>query len=292
MSEKKNIWFGFIGSFSPRFYRSIASQSFARSFGYLVLLLLLTSAVLSAKITFNARIAIQKSLEWINTELASRIPEFLPEINIKNGEVSSPAKQPLIYEWKDSAFVLDTTGTITSLSKYKSGILIMEHALMIKHTENNKTQTEEYDLSKIKSFKIAPGEKKGEFIILSFEQRSFSLTQKDIEMLSDIVGKVIFPVVTIAFFLYFLFAKFLHLFLFSLLSLIVNTVTDTKLKYDNLLNIGIFALTPPVIFSALVLVLGLNIAAPFVFLLYIGLYSLFLVMAISECKNINSYYLP
>ncbi len=292
MSEKKNIWFGFVGSFSPRFYRSIASQSFARSFGYLVLLLLLTSVVLSAKITFNAQIAIQKSLEWINTELASRIPEFLPEINIKNGEVSSPAKQPLIYEWKDSAFVLDTTGTITSLSKYKSGILITEHALMVKHAENNKTQTEEYDLSKIKSFKIAPGEKKGEFIILSFEQRSFSLTQKDIERLSDIIGKVIFPVVTIAFFLYFLFAKIFHLFLFSLLSLIVNTITDAKLKYDNLLNIGIFALTPPVIFSALVLVLGLNIAAPFGFLLYIGLYSLFLVMAISECKNINSYYLP
>ncbi len=268
MNEKKNIWFCFIGSFSPKFYKNIVSQSFARSFGYLSLLVLVLSLVLSVKYTLNTRVAIQKFVEWINTVFVEKIPEFLPEINIKNGKVSSPAEQPLIREWKEFAFILDTTGTITSLDKYKNGILLTKHTLIVKHTERSKTQTEEYDLSKVKSFKITPGEKEGEFITLNFEGRKFNLTQNNIERWSDIVVKIIFPIMVASLFFYYLLAKIFHLLLFSLLSLIVNGVTNAKLKYDNLLNIGVLALTPPVVFSVLVAVFGLKI--PLFGLIYIG----------------------
>lgn len=289
MDERKSIWFCFIGSFSPKFYKNIVSQSFARSFGYLVMLVFAVSLVLSVKYTVNTRVVTQKFVEWINAVFVEKLPEFLPEIHINNGEVSSPAEQPLVREWEKFAFILDTTGTITSLDKYKNGILLMKHTLVVKHTETGKTKTEEYDLSKVKLFKMTPGEKEGEFIILNFEGREFSLTQNDIERWSNIFGQAILPIMVVGLFFYYLLAKIFQLLLFSLLSLIVNGVTNSKLKYDNLLNIGILALTPSVVFSVLAEVLGL--AIPLFGLIYIGLYSLFLVMAISECKNINSYYL-
>ena len=88
MSEKRNVWFGFVGSFSPRFYKEIVSQSFGRSFGYLVLLVLTMSLVLSIKYSFNAQTGIQKGVEWINANLAEKLSEFLPEITIKDGKLS------------------------------------------------------------------------------------------------------------------------------------------------------------------------------------------------------------
>ncbi len=284
MSEKRNIWFSFIGSFSPKFYKEIAHQSFKRSFGYLILLVLTISLVLSVKYTLSARGAMQKAAEWVNTEFAEKLPELLPEINIINGEVSSPVEQPLVHdEWDEFAFILDTTGTITSLDKYKNGILLKKHTLIVRHTKTGTTQTEEYDLSKVKSFKIAPGKKEGEVIILNIEGRNFNLTQNNIERWLHIARKVIFPIMAVSFFLYYLLAKIFHLLLFSLLSLIVNGVTNAKLKYNNLLNIGVLALTPSVLFAVLAVLSGLQI--PLVGLIYTGLYGAFLIMAIRQFKT-------
>jgi hypothetical protein len=286
MSEKRSIWFGFIGSFSPKFYKEISHQPFARSFGYLVLLVLAISLVLSVKYTFDTRETIQKTAEWLNTEFAKKLPEFLPEINIKNGEVSSPAQQPLVHKWKEFAFVLDTTGNVTSVEEYKNSILITKHKFIVKYTEDgNRPKIDEYDLSKIKSFKLAPGEKEGEFITLNFEGQEFSLTEKTIVKWLHVLEKILFPVMIVGLFFRYLVAKFIHLFLFSLFSLIINNVNNVKLKYDNLLNIGVFAMTPPVVFAVLAGVLDFKL--PLSGLIYIGLYSLFLIMAIMQFKTVS-----
>jgi hypothetical protein len=91
MTEKKSIWLGFRGSFNPEFYRGIVTQSFERSFGYFLLLILAVSIIFSIKYTADARGVIGEVVTWINTEFAERLPEFLPEITIKDGDVSSPA---------------------------------------------------------------------------------------------------------------------------------------------------------------------------------------------------------
>jgi hypothetical protein len=283
MSEKRNIWFGFIGSFSPKFYKEIARQPFARSFGYLILLATFVSLTLSAKYSLEAKPFIEKAAQWVYTEFTEKISEVIPEINIKNGEVSSPAEQPFVKdEWKEFAFVLDTTGKITSLGEYKNGILITKHEFITKYTENGRTKIEKYDLSSVKSLSIIPGKKEGELLILNIEGQAFSLTREKIKRFAEIIGKILLPVMVIIMFLYHLIAKFIQIFFFSLLSSTVNKIHNVKLNYDNLLNIGVFALTPAVVFGVLAEVLDLRI--PLLGIIYIGLYSAFLIMGVINSK--------
>lgn len=294
MSEKRNVWFGFVGSFSPRFYKEIVHQSFGRSFGYLVLLVLVMSLVLSVKYSFDARAGIQKGAEWVNANLAEKLSEVLPEVTIKDGKLSSPVQQPLVREWEDFdddlgmgkfAFILDTTGAITSLDGYPNGILITEGKMVVKYKEAGRSKIEEMEFSDIKSFRMTPGEEEGVLIDFNFEGEDFKLTEDIIGKWAGIIGKLLFPVIMVGVFIYYLAAKLLQVLLFSLLSLIVNSANNAKLKYDNLLNIGVFAVTPAVTLAVLTALL--NIKIPMFAIIYIGLYSAFLITAIVQIKTAN-----
>ena len=116
MDEKSNVWFGFIGSFNPKFYKEVSRQPFGRSFGYLMLFLLVMSLVLSVKYTFYMRVGVEKAVEWLSTDFAKKLPEVLPVINIKDGEVSSPVRQPFVYEGEGFAF--DVPPLLPMLSEY------------------------------------------------------------------------------------------------------------------------------------------------------------------------------
>lgn len=296
MKEKRNVWFGFIGSFNPKFYREISHQSFGRSFGYLTLLLLVMSLSLSIKYTFDIRGWIQKGVEWVNTDFSKKLPEFLPEINIIDGELSSPMKQPLIHEWENEfnpnletekfAFILDTTGAVTSLDGYPNGILITKHKLVIKYRENMRSKLEEYEFSDIKYFRMSPSDTEGALIDLTFEGEKFTLTKEHVIRWSKTIEKAVFPILLVSLWLGYLFAKLFHLFFFSILSAIVNKVSGANLSYSNLLNIGVFAMTPPVTFALLAALSGIRI--PLIGLIYIGLYCAFLVMGITQSKTIVS----
>ena len=286
MTEKKSVWLGFRGSFNPEFYRGIVTQSFGRSFGYFILLILAVSIIFSIKYTAVARGVIGEVVTWINTEFAERLPEFLPEITIKDGEVSSPAEQPYIHEWEEFVFILDTTGSITSLDDYQNGVLITKRTIIVRTIENGKIQTEEHDLSMITSLNIGPGKGEGELITFSFQEWRLSVTQENVTKWSKFISRALLPLIVVFFFFYHFTTKFIHLLFFSLVSLIANRIVDAGLEYSHLLNIGIFALTPPLALAVLAMVFGLTI--PMFWLLYIVVYCAFLIMAIKRCKTRNN----
>ena len=283
MTEKKSIWLGFRGSFNPEFYREIVTQSFGRSFVYFLLLILAVSIIFSIKYTADARGEIGEVVTWINTEFAERLPEFLPEITIKDGEVSSPAEQPYIHEWEEFVFILDTTGSITSLDDYQNGVLITKRTIIVRTIENGKIQTEEHDLSMITSLNIGPGKGEGELITFSFQEWRLSVTQENVTKWSKFISRALLPLIVVFFFFYHFTTKFIHLLFFSLVSLIANRIVDAGLEYSHLLNIGIFALTPPLALAVLAMVFGLTI--PMFWLLYIVVYCAFLIMAIKRCET-------
>jgi hypothetical protein len=286
MTEKKSIWLGFRGSFNPEFYRGIVTQSFGRSFGYFLLLILAVSIIFSIKYTADARGVIGEVITWINTEFAERLPEFLPEITIKDGEVSSPAEQPYIHEWEEFVFILDTTGSITSLDDYQNGVLITKRTIIVRTIEDGKIKTEEHDLSMITSLNIGPGKGEGELITFSFQEWRLSVTQENVTKWSKFISRALVPLIVVFLFFYHFTTKFIHLLFFSLVSLIANRIVDAGLEYSHLLNIGIFALTPPLALAVLVMVFGLTI--PMFWLLYIVVYCAFLIMAIKRCKTRNN----
>jgi len=286
MTEKKSIWLGFMGSFNPEFYRGIVTQSFGRSFGYFLLLILAVSIIFSIKYTADARGVIGEVVTWINTEFAERLPEFLPEITIKDGEVSSPAEQPYIHEWEEFVFILDTTGSITSLDDYQKGVLITKRTIIVRTIEDGKIKTEEHDLSMITSLNIGPGKGEGELITFSFQEWRLSVTQENVTKWSKFISRALVPLIVVFLFFYHFTTKFIHLLFFSLVSLIANRIVDAGLEYSHLLNIGIFALTPPLALAVLAMVFGLTI--PMFWLLYIVVYCAFLIMAIKRCKTRNN----
>lgn len=285
MTEKKSIWLGFRGSFNPEFYRGIVTQAFGRSFGYFLLLILAVSIIFSIKYTADARGVIGEVVTWINTEFAERLPEFLPEITIKDGEVSSPAEQPYIHEWEEFVFILDTTGSITTIDNYQNGVLITKRTIIVRTIENGKIETEEYDLSMITSLNIGPGKGEGELITFSFQEWRLSVTQQNVTKWSKFISRALLPLIVVFLFFYHFTTKFIHLLFFSLVSLIANRIVDAGLEYSHLLNIGIFALTPPLALAVLVMVFGLTM--PLFWLLYIVVYCAFLIMAIKRCKTRN-----
>jgi hypothetical protein len=285
MTEKKSIWLGFRGSFNPEFYRGIVTQAFGRSFGYFLLLILAVSIIFSIKYTADARGVIGEVVTWINTEFAERLPEFLPEITIKDGEVSSPAEQPYIHEWEEFVFILDTTGSIMTIDNYQNGVLITKRTIIVRTIENGKIETEEYDLSMITSLNIGPGKGEGELITFSFQEWRLSVTQQNVTKWSKFISRALLPLIVVFLFFYHFTTKFIHLLFFSLVSLIANRIVDAGLEYSHLLNIGIFALTPPLALAVLVMVFGLTI--PMFWLLYIVVYCAFLIMAIKRCKTRN-----
>ena len=235
-----------------RFYKEIASQKVSKSIGYFIFFMLLITLLLSMKLSTALIQGVGAMIEEIGYRL--------PEIRIENGVVSTDAHEPFIIEEKDFTFIIDTTGKITTIDpSYKQGILLTKNKLIHRQSE---IETRTYDLSKIKSFTLNKESMKR-------WQRTFS--------------RFAFPLLLVILFPYFVVVKLIHILLFSLIALIVNAATKANLKYENLFNISLFALTPPVLLATIFNLAGLKI--PLFGLLYIAIYIVFLMGGVRSCRE-------
>lgn len=279
-------------SANPNFYKEIFSQSFGRSLGYLALLVLIVSLILSAKFALE----LKKGIGVFSKEIVERLPEVIPQgippIRIEKGKVSSPVEQPLVFEKNGVAFVLDVTGKITSLDQYKEGLLLTQDKIIFKRDKEIGSETTEYDLSKMKFdlLDIKPGDKqKGEILILTWGKRVFSITRQSIDRVGNTIILLMLPFVLLFSFVAFLTGKLLQVLLFSLVSMAFNKTTGARLKYANLINIGIYALTPATVLSVVLISSSAgpakNLALKAWPLCYMLLYMVFLYLAIIKCRQ-------
>ena len=284
---KIGFWKSLVQSFNPKFYKEIAKQSFGRSFKYLILFLLLVSLLIGGKFTIALKGGMQKAEQWINENLPEKIKEYLPEqMEIKNGELSVSVEQPFIKsENKEFAFVIDTTGQITSLDDYKNGLLITKTKMILKQTKpTGGVEIKEQDFAEIESLTIRRGdETRGEIAEFISPQKSFILTYDLLNRWARKLWQIAFLPIFIFLFIYFLIAKFLQLFLFSPVSLITNTLAKVELQYKDLLNIGVYALTPATFLATLFLLF--NVVIPAFGLIYILIYSAFLVLGVLNSRD-------
>ncbi len=298
MEKKGNFWQELTQSFNPNFYRLIVSQSFGRSLRYIILLALFVATVLTVRHTADLKTVIVGVAKWGTTDIPQILSD-IPTITIENGKVSCAAQQPFVKIWdidkdlvkkmdldKDRVtFIIDTTGQITSLDGYDNGLLLTKNKLIIKSTEaEGVARIREHDLSKVDYFKLEPGKKsKGEIVNITLKRGRFSLTYNTFAKWLKILWWVAIPIMLIFFFVYYIFAKIVQLFVFSPLALLIAKFAKTGISYSKLLNIGAYAFTAPTLLAALCYIIKLNI--PILWLLYISLYVSFLIMAIRKCKN-------
>ena len=245
-----NLWRS-VTSF--RFYKEIAFQKVSKSIGYFFLFILLITLVLSMK----RSTALIQGMDEVSKELGDK----LPEIRIEDGVVSTDAQEPFVIEEKNFIFIIDTTGKITTVDpSYKQGILLTKNKLIHRQSE---IETREYDLSKIKFFTV---------------------NKAAMERWRKTFSRFAFPILLVSLFPYFVVVKLIQILLFSLMALVMNTATKANLKYENLFNISLFALTPPVLLATIFNLAGLKI--PLFGLFYIAIYIVFLMGGIRSCREV------
>ncbi len=279
-------------SANPNFYKEIVSQSFGKSLGYLAVLVLIVSLILCAKFALELR----RGIEVFSTEIVQRLPQVIPQgipaIRIDSGKISSPVAQPFIFQKDGFAFILDATGKTTSLDQYKEGVLLMQDKVIFKRDKGVGSEITEYNLSKMKLdlVDIKPGDKqKGEILNITWGKKVFSITRESISRVGGMIVLFILPFFLIFSFAALLTGKLLQVLIFSLVSLVFNKSTAASLKYGELINIGVYAITPPTVLSV---VLILSTAGPGKHLVlkiwplcYMAMYLVFISLAIIKCKQ-------
>jgi len=281
---RKSFWKNLIRSFNPKFFKEICPQPLKESFKYLLFLFLLLTLLLSFKYTIGFSGGVK--------EFAKEFPIFfeklrdIPEITVEKGKVTSP-KQLFIKEWEKFVFVIDYQGEVSYylalIENYKvGGLVILEDKIILRSQEG---KTEIYSLPEEASYlnlKIDQGEKEKLFT-LTWDGKVFQPTFKKINHWLNLAPFIFFPLCFLFIFFGFWIGKLIQIFGFSLLSLVVNKVKKVGLNYQNLLNIGIFSLTLPLILGTVVKLSGISI--PYFGLFNSGLYIAFLVIGILNAKT-------
>lgn len=230
-----------------KFYKEIFTQPFGRTLRHLLFLALLTTAILGFRYGIGLNNFSQKGLKWVE--------EKAPYIEIADGVVKADVEQPFLAETEGFAIVIDTTGETPKVpEKYKTGILLTKDKFIVKHDE---VRTQEFDLSKIKSFKL--------------DKTSFGKLRKFFVF-------ALIPFMLIMQFFYFFIAKIVQ----ALITGLILIMFKPGFKYTNILNLCIYALAPVTILSVIVTLLSPR-PIPFFWLIYLGMYIAFVAGSIRQC---------
>ena len=236
-----------------KFYRSIKNNRFSRSFVYLLLIFLIVYFISGTRTFIATRIAIDELIINVNANI--------PEFKLENGEFVFEGKMPYyISSSTNEAFVIDTTGQATKsvLDDVASGMLITKDKVFVKRSE---VETREFSLSELKGI---------------------TLTKADVLEFLPKLSWIVF--IFIAFgFIFVLGWKLLNAVLLALLGLIANAIFNGRLKFNNLMNISIYALTLPMLVQLAVNLYGYPI--PRFGLIYWGISILYVVLAVKSCKD-------
>ncbi|UCC95802.1 MAG: DUF1189 family protein [Candidatus Omnitrophota bacterium] len=274
---------GIIKGFYPPFYKKIAKQSFAKSFGFLVVFVIIVSAIVSYKNAMSLKSMFPQINRWVGQNLGNIVSD-LPPIEIQNGSLTLP-KQTYVKEWKDEfAFIVDpyTENMYSRLERHDNVLLLTKDKLIIKSTESDIKESEinTYSLKDVKFLKVVPTETG---LKVTLEQRDFNVTPTTIKNVLEKSHLFFFPIALFWFCFMYGLGKLLHLFMFSLVSLIIKASLKAPLSYTHLLNIGVYALVPPTV--AAVALHASGIVIPFFPLIYITIYVTYLFSGINASKE-------
>lgn len=236
-----------------KYYRSIKDNRFSRSFVYLLLLFLIIYFISGTRTMIATRLGIDELVTELNTNM--------PEFSLQDGEFSFAGEMPYFISSSTSeAFVIDTTGQVDEsvLKDVSSGMLITKDKVYVKRSE---IETREFSLSELKGVNITKAD------VLEF-----------LPKLSWIV------LIFIAFgFIFALGWKLLNAVILALLGLAANSVFKGRLKFNNLMNIGIYALTLPMLLQLAVDLYGYPL--PGFGYVYWIISILYVVLAVKSCNE-------
>jgi hypothetical protein len=274
--------FGVVGSFNPKFYKSIVKQRLIKSVGFLIVFIMIFTAVLSLKYTTDVKSTIPFVVEWINENFDYFVDE-LPLIEIENGKLLLP-QSTYTKEWQEEfVFIIepDEQQVLSTVDQYDNGIFITQSKVLIKQTETNvpKTRLETYDMKNIRYLKVIPTEAGLSVVV---ENSEFDITQPAIERFIEKASILLFPLIFLWSMLIYSMSKPLQILFYSIFSLLFKTHLKVSLTYKELLNVGIYALVPPTTMAVLKDLIGLRL--PLFWVLFTAVYCMYLFQGIKATK--------
>jgi Protein of unknown function (DUF1189) len=253
MDRKYSIFHPIIMAFySPSLYRDVAYRWTGIAASYLLLLLFITW--LPTIIIFNY---------YLNVFSKTELPQYLqqiPAVKIYNGELS--IDKPVPYSIKSprsgkTIAVIDTSGKITSLEQANANVLVTKTQIFSR--EDN--QTKIYDLAKVKDF---------------------SFDRNDVGNLFHKSGLwlffFIFPLAVIVSFIY----RILQALIYGAIGILFSKMLHVNLIFQQCMRLAIIAMTPAIIISLLLDLLGIHFR--FQFVLYFLISMIYLYFAIASSK--------
>jgi hypothetical protein len=234
------------------FYYDAKNFSISRSVTYIFTFILFATVILTAEYTYFINKGLNFAIKWSE--------EKLPVININEGIVNVDVAQPHIIDMDGFVLIIDTTGNITSLDDYKEGLLLTKNKIIAK---KNTEETRIYSLSNVKQLVI---------------------DQPFLKKAKKMLILIVAPIMIIGMYLYFCFTRFIQIFFFTLIALLISVIFSAKLTYKQIFNVCAYAITPSMILGLVSTALPTKI--PFFILIYCGVYIVYLIGAIKGAKEI------
>jgi hypothetical protein len=113
--------------------------------------------------------------------------------------------------------------------------------------------------------------------------KSLKIDQNFMNTVKNNAVWIIFPFMFAGIYIYLAVARFLQIFLFSLVTIFTAAVTKTQLTYAQIFNIGAYAVTASMILGGIVALFMRVI--PGIGWVYCGMYIVYLVMGVLNCKE-------
>ena len=260
-------------------YQNLAAEKISRTIGYLVLIMLLFSVVISATYTFKGYQLVNRVKDYISTEIAEiQYENYELTIIPNSGEAVTEINVEDVFPFK---IILNTQEideekiqeSIDQLAKEENALLLLKDRLVLKSEISTKlletsykTISETYTINKLdkdETLAILSGPLVHQFMLLFFVTAIFYM-----------------------FILYFS-SILVDILLLFVLAYIVTRIAGLRLKYSAIYNIAAYSLTLPVLLNILYFVVNAftGFTIRYFQIMYTAVASIYIITAILMIKS-------
>jgi hypothetical protein len=241
--------------FSKALYRDVGLNWKGVGFGYLLLLL--------AVCWIPPMVKIHRGFaEFVENE-APAVVNQVPEITITDGQASIQEPQPYYIKAPDSNNVLaviDTTGSITSLEDANAFCLLTEDSVM---WQKSQFETQTMELSEVKSFTLDSDR------IMGWLRTA-----------EKFIAVIMYPFALLGEYAY----RIAQVLIYAAIGLLFASWCKVSLSYPALLRLAVVAVTPCIIVSTVIALVGTTLPC-FLNVLYLVAALAYLFLGVKACSE-------
>ena len=260
-------------------YQVLAAERISRTIGYIVLLILIFSLIISITLTYQFNGLVGKAREYINNEIAEiKYENYELSVITKSGEEITEINTD---DFINAKIIISTENAdeekiqenIDKIESSPIGILILKDKILIKNEFSTKlieysykTISEQYNINKIDKTEILSmlsGQTVYNFLI------AFATT------------------ILIYMFIVYLSSILIDILLLVLLAYIVTRISGLRLKYSAIYNIAAYSLTLPLILNMIYFVVNrlTGFTIEYFSIMYRAIASIYIITAILMIKS-------